>query len=175
MNFYISLIVAAGLSAFVMGCAPKDKEDALPETAPSGGAAVAVQGSPDTTAPVAPPVAPPPVAPPTSATGGAATPATGTTASTTAAVGNIDGDPLAYYRYDSEARRLDDLGALQNAIDVYSRSAGMTFTAEDKPKPPLAKLEDLVAYGALRGIPAPPAGKRYVFDAATQKVTAAAN
>lgn len=175
MNLYKSIVTIAGAFAITAGCGSQE-EAPLTAPVPSDSAGVAaVQATPNTAAPVAPPVAPPPAVPSASADSSAASPATGTTAATTAAVGNIDGDPLAYYRYDSEARRMDDLGALQNAINAYNRSAGLTFTAEDKPKPPLAKLEDLVANGALRGIPAPPAGKRYVFDAATQKVTAVAN
>lgn len=165
-------IAAFSALTFLIGCTPKEEESLVPPAPDGGGGSLAVQGSPET---AALPVAPPPTAPSTSAAGGGATPATGTTASTTTAVGYIDGDPLAYYRYDFEARKLDDLGALQNTIDAYGRTVGQTFTSEDAPKPPLTKLEDLVTYRVLRGIPAPPAGKRYVFDAATQKLTLESN
>lgn len=163
--------LAAGALVIVSGCGGKEEVAMIPAAdSGGGGGAVAVQPTSETPPP---PTAPPPVAPP--AVGGPAAPAAAasTGSSTTAAIGTIAGDPLAFYRYDSQGKPLDDLRALQNAIDSYSRSAGMTFTPTDKPKPPLSKLEDLVSNGFLRGVPAPPAGKRYVFDAATQKVTVA--
>ncbi|MEW6305880.1 MAG: hypothetical protein AB1705_20570 [Verrucomicrobiota bacterium] len=83
------------------------------------------------------------------------------------------GDPLIFFRFDPNGKRLDDLAALQAACDGYSRKLSSSVTGpEDKPWDPLtADMRGLLEKKFIKFLPPAPDGKRYVYNPETHKVS----
>ncbi|MEW6306240.1 MAG: hypothetical protein AB1705_22465 [Verrucomicrobiota bacterium] len=122
----------------------------VPETPPPGAPPLPPGKAPDATV-VAPTVA------------GAATNAAASLAGTVAPLEDDDGKPLT-----------DTLAIMQRAADIYNDYRFASVEEEDdEPWPALTDLSLLVKYKVLRALPAPPPGKRFVYDKETGKVTLA--
>ncbi|MEW6306721.1 MAG: hypothetical protein AB1705_24910 [Verrucomicrobiota bacterium] len=159
------LVVAASLSvaAFIVGCGPQENSAPAPQGGSAPSAPAVAPAAAD--APPPPPAAPEPPAP----TPGAPAQAAPTVDAPTASPGT---DPLFYFRRSEDGtRQLNDLEALQQAVDAYSKRAGISPDADTPALPNLKDLSDLVKAGLLKSLPAPPAGKKYVVDAKGIKVS----
>jgi hypothetical protein len=80
---------------------------------------------------------------------------------------------------DEDDQPLDTLAALQYAVDTYERLRGMDGPDDEeeaktwKPMPEITDLQQLVRYRLIRAVPQAPAGKKYVYDPQTRKVSLA--
>ncbi|MEW6305878.1 MAG: hypothetical protein AB1705_20560 [Verrucomicrobiota bacterium] len=155
------------MAVIVSGCGGGDKG-----TPPSSQAPAQQSGGPALGA--APADAPPPPAPPPVAGDGGAVAVPSVAAPV--AVDPADpsgGDPLIHFRFEPNGARRDDLTALQAAVDGYSRLIGSSVMQEgDKPWDPLtADMSGLIQRRLIKGFPAAPDGKRYVYNPETRKVS----
>ncbi|MEW6304778.1 MAG: hypothetical protein AB1705_14990, partial [Verrucomicrobiota bacterium] len=119
------------------------------------------------------PDAPPP--PPPAAPVDAAAPAPGAPAANVpeASTSSAATDPLFYFRRGEEGQVLNDLQALQQAVDAYSQRAGISEDPDVPAWPNLQDLGQLVKVGLLKALPAPPAGQKYILDEKGIKVSLA--
>lgn len=163
----IEKVILISLTALLAGCGQESKAPSQPavKAKPPG----AVSGTP---APADPGAPPPPPAPVTAAT---PAPPAGNPASASAAPGAPTAapgsDPLFYFRRDEKGQALNDLEALQLAAEAYSRKAGMSESPDQPVWANLTDLSQLVKVGMLKALPAAPAGKKYVVQPKTHKVS----
>jgi len=74
---------------------------------------------------------------------------------------------------DPDGKTISAINYLQSLVDAYNRTrAGQS---DGTPWPPLTNLQQLVNMRMVARLPAAPAGQKFVFDAATGKVTLAPN
>lgn len=72
---------------------------------------------------------------------------------------------------DAEGNPMSGLQIVQNAVEQYDRMRFASVEEDEKPWPELTSLTQILDHHILERLPAPPAGQRYVFDPATQKVS----
>jgi hypothetical protein len=72
---------------------------------------------------------------------------------------------------DPDGKTLSAINYLQSLVDAYNRTrAGQS---DGTPWPPLTDLQQLVNMRMVARLPVAPAGQKFVFDAASAKVTLA--
>jgi hypothetical protein len=78
----------------------------------------------------------------------------------------IPGPDPADRPLNSSGEPMSDLELLNDALAGYLDTAA----EEDQPRPPLKALSNLVEAGLLSGLPAPPAGKAFEYDAERRQI-----
>jgi hypothetical protein len=153
-------VLTVSVISLALGCGPQE-DPSLPSAggdASEAGATVAA--TPAEASPQTDPAATAPAAPPAPAFSGEV---------------SSEGLPMK----DEDDQPLDTLAALQYAVDTYERLRGMDGPDDEeeaktwKPMPEITDLQQLVRYRLIRAVPQAPAGKKYVYDPQTRKVSLA--